>query len=100
IDISSLINPERVMYLRNVEYNPVTTNELHSLLFRINHFGNDVSFRFRLQGQMWMPDFMEVVNARHTETIFRNRSTGKLICVRDINEVMQFELDTAFEGYE
>jgi len=47
-----------------------------------------------------MPNFLEVINARHTETTFRDRSTGELICVRNINEVMQFELDTEFEGYE
>jgi hypothetical protein len=87
-------------YSRRRDYNMVTTAELKSLIFRVKSFRDDVSIRFRLQGHLWMPNFLEVVITKQAEAIFRDRSTGELIYVKDINEVMQFELDTAFEGYE
>jgi hypothetical protein len=48
---------------------------------------------------MWQQDFLRVSSINDVEVIFSNETTGKLLKVKDLATVMQFELDHNFHQF-
>jgi hypothetical protein len=78
----------------------VSTLELIRLLHELKDYGTGICFRFRLIGEMWYPNFTQVVFVHDSKVLVFDDSINKNIFVRDISNIMQFELDKRFQNYQ
>jgi hypothetical protein len=74
--------------------------ELRRLLYALKESRPDIYFRFRLMGEMWQPNFMGVLLFTETGVALNDRQTSKVHFISDLNNVMQFEIDQAFQQYQ
>ena len=80
--------------------NPVPVLELRRLLYELKDLRPDICIRFRLIGEMWQTCHMRIIQLTETGVALNDENTGKLIFVRDLKHIMQFELDKAFQQYQ
>ena len=77
----------------------ISAHELSVLLSSIAGHP-EISFRFRLLGEMWQPNFMYVVNVGHGAVKLTDETTKKLVFVSDLKMIVQFELDGQINSFE
>ena len=58
----------------------------------------DICIRFRLLGEMWNINFMQVVRLSDKGALLLDESNS-LVSISDLNFVMQFEIDKPFQGF-
>lgn len=80
--------------------NPVPVLELRRLLYELKDLRPDICVRFRMIGEMWQSYHMRIVQLTENGVALNDEHTGKLIFVRDLKHIMQFELDKAFQQYQ
>ena len=73
--------------------------ELKRLLYEIRDRQPYTCIRVRFIGEMWQQDFLRVVSTNEDEVIFSNEASGKLLKVKDLATIMQFELDHNFHQF-
>ena len=73
--------------------------ELRRLLIDLRDKRPDICIRFRLLGEMWFLHFMRIILVTDKGVILNNEVTDKLIRIRDISHVMQFEIDRPFQNF-
>lgn len=78
----------------------VPAHELRRLLLYINNFKPDACIRFRLIGDMWQTSYMRVVNLTEKGVTLNDEKDNKLIIIKDLNSIIQFELDQPLERYQ
>jgi hypothetical protein len=59
-----------------------------------------VCIRFRLIGQMWQANHMRVLKLTEKGVILNDEVNNKMVTIHDLNQVMQFELDSSLYQYE
>jgi hypothetical protein len=74
--------------------------ELRRLLYALKESRPDIFFRFRLMGEMWQPNFMGVLLFTENGVALNDTQTNKVHFISDLNNVMQFEIDQAFQQYQ
>lgn len=74
--------------------------ELRRLLYQLNDLRPDILVRFRLIGEMWQPSFLQIVKLSEHGVILRSVADNKLHAIKDLNYVMQFEIDSSFQVYQ
>jgi hypothetical protein len=74
--------------------------ELRRLLFELKDLQPDTMIRFRVLGEMWQMSFCQVVKMTETGVILRDSSDNEFRLIRELNNVMQFELESAFQTYQ
>jgi hypothetical protein len=80
--------------------NPVSVLELRRLLYELNDLRPDICVRFRLIGEMWMTTHVRIVKLTEKGVALNDERLNKLIFIQDLKDVMQFELDQAFQQYQ
>jgi hypothetical protein len=80
--------------------NLISVLELRRLLHDIQDRRPDICVRFRLLGEMWSPNFLSVSSVNGKGVLMKDHHGSKLISVSDLTNVMQFELDNAFIGFQ
>jgi hypothetical protein len=77
----------------------VAVLELRRLLFELKDLRPDIFIRLRLLGEMWQPNFCQVAKMTEHGVILRNSSNREFHLIKDLNNVVQFEIDSAFQAY-
>ena len=80
--------------------NNISVLELKRLLIQINDNRPDVCIRIRIIGKMWWKSFARIVLIKENEALFNDESNGKLLLVSALSEIIQFEIDHAFQNFE
>lgn len=74
--------------------------EVRRLLYDIYDRRPDICFRYRLLGEMWAICFMRVIKVTDRGVMLRVENEGTLVPISDLSNVMQFELDHSFLGFQ
>jgi hypothetical protein len=80
--------------------NQVAVLELRRLLFELKDLPPDIFIRFRVLGEMWQVNFSQVVRLTEQGVYIFNVQTKEVTLLRDLNNVIQFEIDSAFQQYQ
>lgn len=77
----------------------ISALELRRLMVDLSEKRPDICLRFRLLGEMWIVNFMEVLRVTDKGVILIDQSK-KLVSINDLNFVMQFEIDKSFQSFQ
>ena len=80
--------------------NVVSVLQLRRLLHALNDSRPDICVRFRLIGEMWQTNHLRVIQIGEKGVVLNDEGSTKMIVIQNLNNVMQFELDRAFQQYE
>src|SRR5688500_13234024 len=80
--------------------NTYNVAQLRALLTTIVDHKLKICVRFRMVGEMWQPSFMRVLKLTEEGVLLNDETKNKLITIRDLKQVMQFELDSQFQYYQ
>lgn len=84
-----------------IKYNDaVPVLALKRLLYDLKDGRPDICVRFRLIGEMWQTNHSRIIQLTEKGVALNDEISNKLIFVRDLAHVMQFELDHAFQQYQ
>jgi hypothetical protein len=78
----------------------ISVTTLRKLLHEIRDKRPDTGIRFRMLGEMWGRNFMRVESVGSKGVLLKDEHDHKLVSVYDITNVMQFELDNSFYGFQ
>ena len=78
----------------------VSVLELKRLLLTVTDNKLPVSFRYRLLGEMWKPNFMNVLRVTEKGVLLKDEVGNKLISVLDLTQIVQFEIDQSIHNFE
>jgi hypothetical protein len=78
----------------------ISTLELKRLLVELKEKRFDISFRYRLIGEMWRPNFTRIVGLTEKGVMLNDEVSNSLVFLNDLTKVMQFEIDAAFQSFE
>jgi hypothetical protein len=78
----------------------VSITEFKRLLYDIRDRRPDVRVRVRMIGKMWAEDFCVVDVIRENECTLFDDSRNKILQITNLQEVIQFELECPFFGYQ
>ena len=78
----------------------ISVIEFKRLLIDIRQCRPDICVRFRLLGEMWAVQFMAVLAVSDKGAIFTIDGNNSIVVVSDLTNIMQFEIDKPFRGYQ
>ena len=78
----------------------ISVLELRRLLIDLRDKRPDICIRLRLLGEMWLPHFMRIVLVTETGVVLNNEVSKTLVNVRNLSDVMQFEIDRRFQNFK
>ena len=78
----------------------VAVLELRRLLVELKEHRPDICVRYRMIGQMWAQNFLRVVHVTDEGVLLNDETSNKLITIPNLSQVIQFELDKAFQLYQ
>jgi hypothetical protein len=73
--------------------------ELKRLVHELADLRPDISFRYRLMGEMWQMNFLTILQVTEKGAVLVEEPTRKLFIIPDLTSIMQFELDQAFRQF-
>ena len=73
--------------------------ELRRLLYELKDQRPDICVRFRLIGELWQPSFLRVTKLTENGVELFNENSNRLVAIKDLREVVQFELDARYQNY-
>jgi hypothetical protein len=80
--------------------NPVSVLELRRLLHELKDLRPDICVRFRMLGEMWQTNHVRVVQLTEKGVALNDERVNKLLFIQDLKDIVQFELDQAFQQYQ
>ena len=78
----------------------VAVLELRRLLIELREHRPDICIRYRMMGQMWAQNFSRVVHVTDHGVLLNDETINKLRTIPDLSQIIQFELDKAFQSYQ
>jgi hypothetical protein len=78
----------------------VSILELRILLIELNDKRKDICIRFRFIGEMWQPNFCRIIDFTESGLVINDPATNKLVFVKNLSSIMQFEIDMPFQSFE
>lgn len=88
------------LYLMPVVKPTVPFLELRRLLFDLTDQNSNVCIRFRFLGEMWQMNHMRVLKIADNEVVLNDELANKLIFLKNIKNIVQFEIDQHFRQYQ
>jgi hypothetical protein len=73
--------------------------ELKRLVNELADLRPDISFRYRLMGEMWQSSFLTILQVTEKGAVLVDQVSRKLFMIQDLTSIMQFELDQAFRQF-
>lgn len=70
--------------------------ELKRLVNELVDLRPDISFRYRLIGEMWQSNFLTILQVTEKGAVLMDQGSRRLFIIQDLTSIMQFELDQAF----
>jgi hypothetical protein len=87
-----------------VSLRPVTTlisvTDFRHLLLEIKNIRPDVCIRYRMLGEMWVINFLSVFYVTDKTVVLNDEVNRKMIAITDLSNIMQFEIDKPFNGFQ
>jgi hypothetical protein len=80
--------------------NLISVSELRLLLLHIRHERPDICIRYRLLGEMWGLNFMNIKHVTPKSLLLTNHFNNSFVLISDLSMIMQFELDNSFQGFQ
>jgi hypothetical protein len=77
----------------------IREHELRRLLYELKDKRPDICIRFRLLGEMWQSDFWRVVALTENGVVLFNAQSDKISIVKNLREVVQFEIDSRYQNF-
>lgn len=77
----------------------ISALELRRLMIDLKEKRPDICIRFRLLGEMWNINFMQVLRVSNNGALLYDEHNN-LVSLSDLTFVMQFELDKPFQGFQ
>ncbi len=77
----------------------ISVVELRRLMVDLAEKRPDICIRFRLLGEMWNANFMQVMRVSDKGVVLLDQSKS-LFSINDLNFVMQFEIDRTFQSFQ
>ena len=74
--------------------------ELRRLLYQIHDLTPGTFIRLRLIGEMWQVNHLKVIKPTEKGVLLLDVVKNKIVSVPDLDLVVQFELDQAFQHFE
>ena len=74
--------------------------ELRRVLVELREHRPDICIRYRLLGQMWVPNFHRVIQVTEEGVILNDETSERVVSIRSLAQFMQFELDKPFQLYQ
>lgn len=93
------VNRAYVLHLMEKTKILISSLELKRLLVSIVDSKMSISFRYRLLGEMWQPNFIRVLKVTEKGVLLNDDIKNKLIAIHDLSGIMQFELDQTFQNF-
>jgi hypothetical protein len=78
----------------------VSVGELKRLLITVTDHKMGVCFRYRMLGEMWYPNFLRILKVTDEGVLLNDEVKNAIVSIRDLSQVMQFELDSALHQYQ
>jgi hypothetical protein len=90
---------KRMDSVKNIK-TAVNVLELQRLIVELNDKRKDICIRFRLVGEMWKPNFFRIIDFNDQGLVILEEGSNKLLFLKDLSLVMQFEIDARFQNFE
>ncbi len=74
--------------------------ELKRLLVDLEEKQPGISIRYRLLGETWYHNFVKIVKANEHDLTVKDEIADKVLFIRDLRAIIQFELDSPFQTFE
>jgi hypothetical protein len=78
----------------------ISTADLKKLLLSLRQERPDICLRYRLLGELWNTQFMVVTLVSGNGVVLYDEHHRRFSTVSDISNIMQFEIDEPFHGYQ
>ena len=78
----------------------ISVVDLQRLLMQLQQHRPDICIRYRILGEMWVSHFMSVVNISEKVLLLNDEVNHRLITIHDLSNIMQFEIDKPFSGFQ
>lgn len=79
--------------------NLITILELRRLLQELKDSRPDIGVRFRMMGEMWHKNHLQIFIISEKGVILNHRSQRDLVIISNLNNVMQFDIDHPFQQF-
>ena|SRR5687768_8191232 len=80
--------------------NLISILELKRLLTELKDKRPDICFRYRMLGELWIPNFHRVIRVTDNGVILNDEVSNRLRNIADLSGIMQFEIDNSFQNFE
>lgn len=90
----------RAVFLMTKDKIAVPVLELRRLLFELKDLRPDICVRFRLIGEMWQTNYLRIFKITERGVALLDENANKIIFLNDLQNVIQFEIDHAFQQYQ
>ena len=83
----------------------VLLSDFKNLVLLLKNFGPSTCLRVRLQGEMWINDFMHLGGLikeskdDFSGIILNDETADKAVVINDVSRIIQFEIDKPLRGY-
>lgn len=78
----------------------ISVAELKGLLTLLRETRPDICIRYRILGEMWVVNFVSVFHVTDRGLLLNDENNRRLIAINDLSNIMQFEIDKPFNGFQ
>lgn len=78
----------------------ISVNEFRKLLATISDCRAEIGLRYRLIGEMWEEHYMRILRYTDFGLLLNDPLKNRVVVIRDLSQIMQFEIDTSFHHYQ
>ena len=78
----------------------ISVVELKRLLVELKDKRANTCIRYRMIGEMWAEKFCKIIYVTEKGVVLNEEDTGKISVIQDLSQIMQFEIDTPFQGFQ
>ena len=80
--------------------NKIAVLALKRLLVELKEHRPDICIRYRLLGQMWLNNFLRVVEISENGVVLYDEAISTFVRIPELSAIIQFELDKTFQSYQ
>ncbi|HYG03854.1 MAG TPA: hypothetical protein VD927_15505 [Chryseosolibacter sp.] len=78
----------------------ISVADFKNLLSELKEKRPDICIRYRVLGEMWAHNFMSILFVSRKGAVLKDEISNRLMSVSDLSNIMQFELDKPFQGFQ
>lgn len=78
----------------------ISADDFRRLLLNLKDRRPDICVSFRSLGEMWSSHFFSIYAVIEKGGLFQDDVNRRIVAVYDLNNIMQFEIDRSFQGFQ